>query len=65
MGAACLMAVLGRLAYGVLAAQLPLVWANIAVLLLAVLIYAALLPLLRIVTKEELKCFPVVKKFVK
>ena len=64
-GAACLLAVLGRLAYGGLAAQLPPVMANIAVLLLAVLIYAALLPLLRIVTKEELKHLPVVKKLVK
>lgn len=63
--ASCLMATLGKLAYTFLVAHLSLTWANVIVLILAAGIYVALLPLLKIITREELKQLPVIKRFVK
>lgn len=65
MLASALMAAIGMSIYGVLCSFLPKVLANIAVLLFAAMVYVVLLPCLKIVTKEELRQMPVVKKFVK
>lgn len=63
--ASAIMAAAGMSAYGVLCSFLPKVLANIAVLLFAALVYLVLLPCLKIVTKEELRQMPVIKKFIK
>lgn len=62
--AAGLMALGGRLIYPILASYLPVVLANICVLLVAVVIYAVLLPSLRIITKNECRQMPVIKRFI-
>lgn len=63
--ASLLMAGLGKLIYGVLLANLPATVANIAVLIIAAIIYVVLLPVLKILRKEELAQLPVIKKFIK
>lgn len=63
--AAVAMAVLGKLVYGVLISACAPVMANIAVLILAAVIYVILLPVLKIITKAELAQMPVIKRFIK
>lgn len=64
-GAACLMGVIGRVAYGLLVNIFGLFLGNILVLVLAALVYIVLLPLLKIVTRGELKQMPIMKKIIK
>jgi len=63
--ASCVMAFLGTIAYRYLVDNLPMVAANISVLLLAAIIYIMVLPLLNIITRDELLQIPVVKRFIK
>lgn len=63
--ASLLMAMAGIGIYGMLKSCLPLIAANILVLIFAALVYVVLLPVLRIVTKSDLAQMPVVKRFVK
>ena len=60
-----LMAVVGKLSYGILASMFPSVIANIAVLLVAAIAYVLLVPCLGIITKDEMKKLPLIKRFVK
>ena len=65
IAAAALMAAFGLAIYGPLCVFLPKVLANIMVMLLAAVFYIILVPCMKIVTRDELKQMPLVKKFVK
>lgn len=65
MLASAMMAAVGILAAGYLKLVLPPVWANITVLVFAAAVYVILLPCLNVVSKEELRQMPVIKRFFK